>query len=145
MTAVIWYHTSFLINKKDPLILSFALGKDVVLRSILDLPSLLAIGATLNLPLGKRVCSELNFTFPLLLDPLRKRLPDGVSFSDSKLSIPRGIPSNLNALIQYTAMDGDTVSTTSKATPSDDIVVYDNFFQGTVSRTLSLAFVSKTF
>ena len=104
MTAVIRYHTPFLVNKQDPLILSYALGKDGALRSVLALPSLLVMSATLNLPLGKLVCSEFNFTFPLLLDPPGKGLPDGVSFPDSKLSIPRGIPSNQNALIQYTAM-----------------------------------------
>ena len=144
MTVVIRYHTPFLINKQDSLILSFALGKDVALRSILGLPFLLAMGATLNLPLGKLVCFELNFTFPLILDTPGKDFPERV-FSDSKRLIPYRIPSNLNALIQYTTMDGDPASTTSKATPSDDIVVHDSFFQGTVYRTLSLATASKSF
>ena len=87
------------------------------------------MGATLNLPLGKIVCSEFYFPFLLLLDPIGKGLPDGVYFSDSKLSISRGIPSNLNSLIQYTTMDGDTASSPNKETPSDNIVVHDSFFQ----------------
>jgi len=145
MTVVIRYHTPFLGNKQDPLILLFVLGKYVSLRSVLVFPSLLAMGATLNLPLGKLICLELNFTFPLFLDPPGMDFPDGVSFPDSKVSISRGIPSKLNALIRYTAMDGDTASITSKTTPSDDVVVHNSFFQGTVSRILSLAFVSKSF
>ena len=76
MTVVIRCHTPFLVKKQHSLILSFALGKDVTLCSVLGLPSLLAIGATLNPPLGKLVCSELNFSFPLLLDPLGKDLVD---------------------------------------------------------------------
>lgn len=115
------------------------------MRRVLDLQSLLAIGATLNLLLSKIVCSEPNFTFPLLLGPPGKGLPDGVSFSNSKICIPRGIPSNLNTLIQYTAMDGDTASTTGKATSLDHIVVRDSFFQRTMSRTLYLASASKLF
>ena len=41
-------------------------------------------------------------------------------------------------------MDGNTASTTSKATPSDDIVVHDFFLKGTVYRTLSLDSASKS-
>ena len=78
MIVVIRYHTPFLINKQDSLILSFALGKDVALRSVLGLPFLLAMDATLNLPLGKLVCFELNFTFPLHLDPPGKDFPERV-------------------------------------------------------------------
>ena len=107
----------------------FTLGKDVVLRSVLGLSSLLEMGATLNLPLGKLVCSGFNFTFLLLLDPPGMGLPDGVYVLNSKISTPRGIPSNLNSLIQYTTMDGETASSPNKETPSDCIVVHDSFFQ----------------
>ena len=40
ITAVIRYHTPYLVNNKDPLILSFALGTYIALRSVLGLPTL---------------------------------------------------------------------------------------------------------
>ena len=52
MTAVIMYHTPYLVNKREPLFLSFALGNDVSLRYVLDLPTLLAIGGSINLVKG---------------------------------------------------------------------------------------------
>ena len=61
MIAVIRFRISLFVNKKDPLILSFVLGDDISLRSILGLPTFLSMGVTLNLPLGKLVRSELNF------------------------------------------------------------------------------------
>ena len=42
MTAVIRYRNPYLVNKRDPLFISFALGNDVLLRRVLGLPTLLA-------------------------------------------------------------------------------------------------------
>ena len=44
MTTVIRYRTPYLINSTLPLIISFTLGKDVALRSVLGIPCLLAMG-----------------------------------------------------------------------------------------------------
>ena len=49
MTAIIRYHTPYLVNNKDPLILSFALGNDMSLRSLIGLPILLSMDVTINL------------------------------------------------------------------------------------------------
>ena len=70
MTAVIRYRTPYLVNKRDPLFISFALGNDVSLRCVLGLPTLLVIGGSINLVKGEIVCSEIicseiNRTFPL--------------------------------------------------------------------------------
>ena len=43
MTAVIQFKTPYIVAGKRTFILSFALGKDISLRSVLDLPTLLAI------------------------------------------------------------------------------------------------------
>lgn len=80
MTAVICYHAQFFVNKKDSLILSFAFGDDVSIRSVLILPTFLSIDATLNLPHDTHIFSEINFTLPLLLDPPGKELPDRYFF-----------------------------------------------------------------
>ena len=52
MTAVIRYHTPYLVNKRYPLLLSFALGNDVSFHCVLGLSTLLAIGGSINLVKG---------------------------------------------------------------------------------------------
>ena len=69
MTAVIRYKTPYVVDGKGSFILSFALGNDVSLRSVLGLPTLLAMGADINLVKGLLSCIELNRDFPLDLQP----------------------------------------------------------------------------
>ena len=126
------------MNNKDPLILSFALGTDMALRSVLDLPTLLSIGATIDLSRGTLSCSELNSNYPLILDPPGKDLPDDVSLTTLQLLVPPGVRTNTTAQLQYTAMD-NVRPDLAHSTPSDNIVVTDQFFDGNVSRTLSYA------
>ena len=83
MTAVIRYRTPYLVNKRDPFFISFAQGNDVSLRCVLSLPTLLAIGGSINLVKGEIVCSAINRTFPLSLEPPGKGLPNGVVFDNS--------------------------------------------------------------
>ena len=97
MIAVIRYHTPYLVNNKDPLILSFALGTDMALHSVLGLPTLLSMGTTIDLSRDTLSCSELNFNFPLIIDPPGKSLPGGVSFNNSPTFIPPGIRTNFSA------------------------------------------------
>ena len=87
MTAVIRYHTPYLVNKRDPFF-SFALGNDVSLRCVLSLPTLLAIEGSINLVKGEIVCSEIDRTFALSLEPPGKGLSDGVVFDNSTPTIP---------------------------------------------------------
>ena len=60
MNLVIRYRTPYLINNTSLLIISFALGNDVVLRSILGIPCLLVMSVVVDLVQGQVVCSELN-------------------------------------------------------------------------------------
>ena len=48
ITAVIRYKTPYIVAGKGPFIISFALGNDVSLRSVLVLPTLLAMGADIS-------------------------------------------------------------------------------------------------
>ena len=138
MIAVIRYHTPYLVNNMDPLVLSLALGNDISLLSVLGMPTLLSMGATIDLSRGTLSCSELNFNFPLFLDPPGKGLPDGVSLDISTNFVPPGLRSNLSAQLQYAAMDGARPAA-GYSTPSDNIVVTDNFFERQCFRTLSYA------
>ena len=136
MTAVIRYYTPYLVNNKDPLILSFALGNDMCLCSVLGLPTPLSMGVTIDLLLDTLSCSELNYNFQLIFDPPGKGLPDGVSLDTSTIFVPPGVRSNLSTHLQYTAMDG-VRPTIYDSNPFDNIVVTDKCFEGNVSRTLS--------
>ena len=138
MTAVIRHHTPYLVKNKDPLILSFALGTGMDLRNVIGLPTLLSMVVTIDLSRGTLSCSELNFNFPLILDPPGKGLSDGVSFNNSPNFVPPGVRTNLSAELQYTSMDS-VRSATANSTPSDNIVVTDQCFDGNVSWTLSYA------
>ena len=112
------------MNNKDPLIISFALRNDIPLRFMLGLSTLLSMGATL-------------ITFHLLLDLPGKGLPDGVSLPASDIYVPLSVPSNLASLVNFTAMDGFAYPTLNHATPSDNIMVHDSVYHGSVSRNLS--------
>ena len=75
------------MKKNDPLLLLFVLGNDMFLRCVLELHIMLHMTSTLNLPLGKIICLEPNFTFPLLLDPPGKGLSGELSLSASNYYI----------------------------------------------------------
>ena len=131
------------MNKKDILVLSFALGNNISLRCVMGLHTLLSMDATLNLPLGKLVYSEFNLSYPLLLDPAGKGLPDGVSLPASNLCVPPGVPSNLTPLVHHTTIDGFSHLIPNHATPSKHIIVHSRICHGSVSRNLSFSPSSK--
>ena len=95
MTAVIRYMTLYVVDGKGPFILSFALGNDVSLRSVLGLPTLLAMGADINLAKGLLSCIELNRYFPLDLQPPGKGLPEGASLNHYSPTVLTSVPSNM--------------------------------------------------
>ena len=138
LTAVISYRTSCLVNNQDPLFVSFALCNDVSLRYVIELLTLLALGGLIDSVKGAFVCSEINCTFPLTLDPPGKGLPDRVVFDNSTLTILVGVLTNVRpvlSFIHYTPAE-------SRALPSpptnysEHIIVYDKFFRGNVSRDI---------
>ena len=119
MIAVIRYNTLYNHSNTSPLILSFVLGTDVALHSVLGIPYLLAMGTVVNLVKGKLVYSELNNESLIQLDPPGKGLIDSTTFHSFSAVVPDCIPSNVPTLVclplQYTASD-DTISPVSQAT-----------------------------
>ena len=95
MAAVIRYKTPCLIHNTDPFTLSFTLGTDVALRSVLGIPCLLFMGVVVDLVNGQLDCKELNSMFPLQLDPKGKDLPDGSSYDSFSNTVPTDIPTNV--------------------------------------------------
>ena len=60
ITVVIRYKRLYIINNTSPLVLSFTLGTDIRLHSVLGIPCLLAMSAIVDLAKGQLVFSELN-------------------------------------------------------------------------------------
>ena len=81
MTAIIRYKKPYTVAGKGPFLTSFALGNDVSLRSVFGLPTLLVMGADINLVKGLLSCIGLNRNFPLELQPPGKSLPKGASLN----------------------------------------------------------------
>ena len=88
---------------------------------------MLHMASTLNLPLGKIICLEPNFTFPLILDPPGKEWYNGVSLPASTHCVPPGVSSNFTSLFHYTDIDGCDHSTPNHSTPSNNIMVKTTF------------------
>ena len=109
MIAVIRYQKPYTIAGKGSFIISFALGNDVSLRSVLALPILLAMGADINLAKGLLSCFELKRSFLLELQPPGKGLPEGVFLNHYSPTVPTTVSTNLthtNSLLHYTSADG---------------------------------------
>ena len=145
MTVVFRYRAPYLINNCDPLFIYFALGNDVSLRCIIGLPTLLSPGDLIDLVKRIFVCSELNRTFTLILDPLGKGLPDSVVFDNGTPTIPQGVATNVRhdpSLLHYKFAEGHSFSRFSTSY-SDDIIMHETLFRGNVSRDLEYVLSSK--
>ena len=125
MTAVIRYKKPYIVNGKGPFILSFALGDDVSLRCVLDLPTLLAMCASIGLSSGLLSCTELNRELPLDLQRSGKKLPEGATLNHYTNTISHSVSTNF---MQHTSADGD-YHTSFHSTPSDYIHDTDHFFK----------------
>ena len=97
MIAVIRYHTPYIVNGKYTLILLFAVDDDTLLRSVLGLPTLLAMNTMIALQRGILACSEHQHTFVIQLDPLGKGLPYDVSLDASNPTILLRVYSNISS------------------------------------------------
>ena len=77
-----------LIKNRDTLLIYFGLNNDFSLRRVVGLPTLLALGCLIDLLKETFVCSELDLTFPLTLDPPDKVLSESDVFDKSTPIIP---------------------------------------------------------
>ena len=85
---------------KELFIRSFALGHDVCVRSVLGLPTILVMGADINLVKDLLSCSEFNREFPL-----------GLSLYHYLPNVPTSVPTNpthTKLQLHHTAVEGIT-------------------------------------
>ena len=77
LTAVVRYCLRYAVNGKR-FTLSFGLGVDVAVNSIVGLPTLRQWGGTLDFNTNKFVATKLNRQFPLYYEPTKQGLPQCV-------------------------------------------------------------------
>ena len=121
--------------------ISFALDNDVSLRCVLGLPTLLALAGIINLMKGDFVCSKINRTFYLTLDPLGKGLLEGIVFDTTTPTILQEVSTNIKpnpSLFHYTSADNRALICSSPSY-SECIVVHDKRFKGDMSREFEYA------
>ena len=83
------------MNDKDPFVFCFALDNDVSLRSILGLPTLLAMSVAIDLFSSLLSCVEINHKFLLELHPHGKGLLDGASSNNYLPTIHPSVSTNI--------------------------------------------------
>ena len=138
MTTVIRYRTPYLINNTSLLILSFTLGNDSGLRSVLCTPCLLAICDVVDLVKCQLACLELNQVFILQFDPPGKGLPRCATYATYFTTISNRTHSSvlpMSSPIQDTTSNG-TMNSIFQNTHYSNLVVTINYFQGCNSREL---------
>ena len=135
MTAFIRYRTPYLDNNRNPLFIFFALSNNVSLRCVIWLPTQLSQSGLIDLVKGTFFYSELNRTFPLILDPPGRGLPDGVVFDNTILTILVEVFTNIRpdpSLLHYTFSEGRALSNFF-ISYSDQIIVHDKCPRGNIS------------
>ena len=108
------------------------MGNDVFLRYVVELPTLLTFGDHIDLVKWTFVCSNLNCTFPLILNTLDKRLSNNGVFNNSTPTIPQEVATNIrrdSSLIHYISAECRALSIFS-TTYSYSIIVYNKCFRG---------------
>ena len=124
LTAIVRYHTPYKFTDGSPVLVSFGLGKDVAVRSILGLPTLRQWQSSIDFASNKLVCPKLQRRFDLHYERARQGLPDGIHFNKSDFQRPRD---TLSAVLHTTfecpaITDGcdDVPNHTKSATVTDD-------------------------
>ena len=106
------------MNDKDPFVFCFALDNDISLRSILDLPTLLAMSVAIDLFSSLLSCVEINHKFLLEFYPHGKGLLDGASSNNYLPTIPPSVYTNI------------TFNNSMRSSlPSNNILVTYHFFK----------------
>ena len=81
LTATIKYYTPYTSADGQSILLSFGLGADVLVQSIIGLPTLRKWNCHIKLCGNHMVCLFLKSIFPLFFERTKPGLPSGITFS----------------------------------------------------------------
>ena len=93
LCAIVRYRTPFFFEKTGkPCIISFGLGENVTVNSILGLPQLKLWDADLSFSKNKLIAHSIDQEFPLEYSATASGLPSGVNFTDINFKDPTNEP-----------------------------------------------------
>ena len=133
MSVIIRYKTPYFVNSQQ-LILSFALGDNLALRTILGTPSLIAMHGILDMVTNTLTLRKLNMILPLVMTEPCSGL---VAQSDitSQSGVTTSSPHNSVAL--HTLSNSSNTKFLTHPSHSDHLVVTDSWDNNTFSRSVS--------
>ena len=88
LIAVVTYRTPYVDQAKKPITLSFGLGENVSVRTIIGLPTLKAWQGVVDFVSNKFVAHTLGKRFDLLFEETHQGLPEGVQFQPKDFKRP---------------------------------------------------------
>ena len=125
LTALVRYHLRYQLTGL-PVIISFGLGADVAVNSIIGLPTLRQWGGLLDFNANKFVATSINTQFPILYEPTKQGLPPSITFNESMFTRPGSNKSFMGSALM-TNIDESTTPKTKLVTfaPSEAPTVTD--------------------
>ena len=89
LTAIVRYRTPYTYADGKPVLVSFGLGADVAVRSIIGVPTLRSWKASIDFGSNKLICPGLQRRFHLEYELARQGLPQGAVFNSQDFQRPQ--------------------------------------------------------
>ena len=132
LTAVVRYKTPYtLTSTNKPCFLSFGLGDNVTVNSIIGLPQLKLWHATLSFATNTLLAENISYQFPLEYSTANSGLPSGIQFNSSQFVRPTSSSSS-NSHFQHTSTSSERIPL-PLSTPSVTESTNDGVTQRSVS------------
>ena len=89
LTAIVRYRTPYTYANGKPVLVSFGLGADVAVRSIIGVPTLRSWQASIDFGTNKLICPGIQRRFHLEYELARQGLPQGAAFDSHDFQRPQ--------------------------------------------------------
>ena len=89
LTAIVRYRTPYTDTNGQPMLVSFGLGADVAVRSIIGVPTLRSWQASIDFGANKLICPGIQRRFQLQYELARQGLPQGATFDTQNFQRPQ--------------------------------------------------------
>ena len=127
LTALVRYHLRY-TRKGRPLTISFGLGADIAVNSIIELPTLRIWGGLVDFSNNKFTTPAIHTQFPLLYEPTKQGLPPSIEFPEGTFIRPNYGQNNVFSAL-LTNVDANLAPTVNPFNPFNTIkstIIVDN-------------------
>ena len=137
LTAIVRYHTPYQYTDGSPVLVSFGLGSDVAVRSIIGLPTLRQWQSSVDFLANKLLAPGIQRRFDLHYEKARQGLPTGATFAQTDFQRPhRATIATISTHPQY--MDGVCDGTEDDLKcHSQQCTIQDDTSNGHLKRTVT--------